>query len=521
MLVAAFVVALACRAVLVSAIHHLNPPNWHIFGPDIFYVLLGVFEPAAYVIVLGAALLFILIHLFDRSSGPVAIHLTVRSTLLIALAVFCFCFWATGAVYLHFPLTLDENAAFFQAGVFRSGHITAAIPPSLEKYRDAIVPGFMEIHANRVLEGYLPIYSSLVAAAWTLLGSLWVLNPLMCAGSVLLIYGVGRNLGYSVAFTGWAVALLVTSCQFLVNGFSAYAMPSHLFFNLAWLYCYTHPNRRLFYLAPPLGVLAIGLHQPICHILFVVPFLLRLVQDRKWREAFYAAAVYLVGGLCWIYWMGTMRPDANHAIVVYFAVPGMESGFIFFLSLLNLISWQNFLMILLLIAALANWRLMPAFVRDLTFSAGLTAIFYLFFIRSQGSGWGYRYMHPVFANLVLIAAWGGIQFTISRTNFAVMALLALGLQLPLRCYEVQKVVGRQAAAYHVISHLDTDFVIIDRARGYSAVELMRNDPDFQNRPIFMFRSGLSDEQFRDLMQSGHAVFISRPEFRQLGVPVLP
>ena len=54
-----------------------------------------------------------------------------------------------------------------------------------------------------------------------------------------------------------------------------------------------------------------------------------------------------------------------------------------------------------------------------------------------------------------------------------------------------------------------------------SVELMRNDPDFANRPIMLFRSPLTDAQFGDLMAHHNTVLISSEEFRKLNIPVLP
>ncbi len=73
-----------------------------------------------------------------------------------------------------------------------------------------------------------------------------------------------------------AVLLLAASAQFLLMAMTSYAMSAHLALNTIWLWLYSRPERRRFYLAPVVGVLAIGLHQPIVHALFVAPFLFRL-----------------------------------------------------------------------------------------------------------------------------------------------------------------------------------------------------------------------------------------------------
>jgi hypothetical protein len=515
------VATLIARYLLVRQIEALHPPNWYTLGPDIFYVLAGTYEPQSMAIVAAAALLFVVTYHFSRCRTTFVSNLSWRGTVLIAITVFAFCFWGTTAVYHRFPISLDENAAFFQARAFVEGHLTSSIPPNLIPYSTAVVPEFIEhLSGDRIVSSYFPIYAALLALGHVLLGTPWVMNPLLSASSVLLIFGIARQVDNSNAFAGWSVLLLATSAQFLVNGMSAYAMPSHLFFNLAWLYFYTNPNRRLYYLCPLLGVLALGLHNPFPHALFVIPFLFRLLLDHRWPEAVYSAIVYLAGGIVWIYWMHVMRPEVVAVAEKIFVFPGAQAGFIFLLSMLRLVSWQNFLAVLFFVAALPKVRSMPPFFRDLVAGLALTIVFYLFFVRSQGACWGYRYVHQVLGNLVLIAAWSASRQSIPRLSFVLVTAVALFVQLPFCCHEAYKIVGRQAHAYGVISHLNADFVIIDRNAGYSGVELMRNDPDFTNRPILLFRASLTEDQFNDLMQHHKAVLISREQYIELGVPVL-
>ena len=523
LLIGAIILAagLVARHLLLKAVAALNPPNWHVFGPDIFYVLSGIYEPTGQALVALAALTFVVVHLCTQKAAPFSPNFPLPKVALVALVVFSWCFWGTSAFYHRFPLSLDENAAFFQMHAFLQGHIAPAIPTDLLPYKHAIVPEFIErLPDNTVTSSYFPIYASLLALGSAIFGTPWVVNPLLAAGAIFLVYGVAQNLNVSKAFTGWAVVLLATSSQFLVNGMSAYAMTSHLFFSLAWLYFYTHPNRRFYYVCPWLGVLAMGLHNPFPHTWFVLPFLFRLLLDRRWSEVFYSIVVYLAGGILWICWMHATRPEDVAMAEKAFVFPGAQAGFIFILSMLVLMSWQNFLTIVFFVAALFRARRMPPFFVDLLAGLALTMIFYMFYTRSQGAGWGYRYMHQVLGNLVLVAAWGAAQYSISRITFAVVTAIALLVQMVYRCNEASEVVGRQAASYAAIAHMDADYVILERSGGWSVQELVRNDPDFKNRPIVLFRGPLSGDQFHDLMDNHKAVYLDRDELAKIGVPVL-
>ena len=87
-----------------------------------------------------------------------------------------------------------------------------------------------------------------------------------------------------------AAALLGTSSQLIVMAMTAYAMPAHLAFNLAWLWLFLRGGKAGHAGAIAVGFLATGLHQLVFHPLFVAPFILRLLFHRRWG----LAALYIV-----------------------------------------------------------------------------------------------------------------------------------------------------------------------------------------------------------------------------------
>src|ERR1051325_10677710 len=127
-----------------------------------------------------------------------------------------------------------------------------------------------------------------------------LLNPVLATVTILALYGAVRRIwpeSQTNALIG--VGLLASSSQFLLMSMTAYAMSAHLALNTIWLWLYLRPERREFYLAPIVGALAIGLHQPIVHALFVTPFLLRLVWQRKWSAVSVYGLIYLSGCAAW------------------------------------------------------------------------------------------------------------------------------------------------------------------------------------------------------------------------------
>ena len=201
-------------------------------------------------------------------------------------------------------LTADEFMSDFQARIFLRGKISAEVPP---EWRDAvrvIKPTYADyLPATQSWKSaYLPVYAAMRAVFQSVsLQSL--LNPFLAAATVLALYGSARNIWPEEKRNALvAILLLATSAQFLLMAMTAYSMPAHLALNTIWLWLYSRPDVRRFYLAPIVGVLAIGLHQPVVHALFVAPFLLRLVIRRNWAAVSVFGFIYLLGCVGWYAW---------------------------------------------------------------------------------------------------------------------------------------------------------------------------------------------------------------------------
>ena len=173
----------------------------------------------------------------------------------------------------------DEYLGDFQARIFLHGKIQAEVPlrfvDAIRVVKPIYVDYFPATHSWNAT--YLPVYAALRAVFQSVnLQSL--LNPFLAAITILALYACARNIWpESKTHAVIAIALLASSSQFLIMSMTAYAMPAHLALNTIWLWLYSQSDRRAFYLAPFVGALAIGLHQPIVHALFVLPFLARLV----------------------------------------------------------------------------------------------------------------------------------------------------------------------------------------------------------------------------------------------------
>lgn len=249
---------------------------------NVFYALFARHEPAGLLIVALFSLLAALAlsrrqNQTDTRNGDV----DLARWLCPAAAIFAFAIAAIGTqiVFHDYLLTADEYLADFQAQIFLRGKIQAEIPRQFHDAVRVLKPTFVEYFppTHSWNATYLPIYAAM-RAVFQGVDLPWLLNPFLAGVTVVALYGTARNLWPGKQMNAVAAAaLLVASSQFLLMAMTAYAMPAHLALNTVWLWLYSRPDLRRFYLAPIVGVLAIGLHQPIVHALFAAPFLLRLV----------------------------------------------------------------------------------------------------------------------------------------------------------------------------------------------------------------------------------------------------
>ncbi|MFL5608790.1 MAG: hypothetical protein ACJ8AD_20205, partial [Gemmatimonadaceae bacterium] len=190
---------------------------------------------------------------------------------LLAVGVLLIGWLATSTLFHRFAMSMDEYNAHFQARIFASGHLTAPLPSA---YR-GVVGGITPIFSTYLPQSaswttmYLPVYSAM-RALFLLAGAEWLTNPVMAAASVILLAAVGRRMWPGDAGRQWiALLLLVTSSQFLITSATAYAMPAHLCLNLLWLWLWLRGDRASLVALPLVGALALGLHNPFPHALFV------------------------------------------------------------------------------------------------------------------------------------------------------------------------------------------------------------------------------------------------------------
>jgi hypothetical protein len=435
---------------------------------------------------------------------------------VLALAGLCAAAGVLGVslVFGGYTLSLDEFMANFDARIFASGRFVAPVAPAWRPFATVLQPIFMlQTPGDSVwASAYLPVNAAMRAVAGLIGAADWV-NPLLSAFSVVAVWGVGRRLWPDQPRIAlMAAVLLGTSAQLIVTAMTAYAMPAHLAFNLAWLWLFLRGGRLGHAGAIAVGFLATGIHQVLFHPLFAAPFILQLWLDRRWALAgLYTAAYAAIGGFWIEYWHLVMTlagvPEAHAGALggggwvldrvgQMFAAVHFDNLGKMGLSLVRLITWQNLLTLPLAFAGALAAERAKGHLRSLVFGVGLTLAAMLILEPSQVHGWGYRYAHGVLGSLCLIAAWTWSRLTAELPAarrpaaggaFLLACAISLVVLLPVRLWQAQTYVRPYRLASEQVHAAPSQVVIVDPAGdpGFDPGTVVRNDPFLATSPKVM------------------------------------
>lgn len=515
---AALIVLLTCAvgALARSAVqsHGYDVP----FGNNVFFVLYAAHELPFIAI---TALFALAALLLPRVGGeqPETMHGATwldtepsrSAVLLVALGVLLFGWLGSDLLVHHYPLSMDEFSGTFQARIFASGRLTAPVAPEFREAIHSLTPIFTGYQPGTATWAsmYLPVYAG-IRTVFLEIGAEWMTNAMLSAVSVLLLAAIARRLWPADGRRQWvAVLALATSSQLLITGATAYAMPAHLCINLLWLWLFLRGDRASLIALPFVGVLAMGLHNPFPHALFVAPFLLLLVFRKRWALTAYLAVVYLAGAALWLAWLRGVQPQAQQGgaggLFTVFQLPTSFRMVVQGMNLTLIATWQAPIVALGLAAALLGFRRLTHPMRELAWGVVITFVFYFFFPYDQGHGWGYRYIEPVLGSIVLLAADAWWRVTASlrprhARNLLVAGLLVTLVQIPVRAASVESFIRPFAHANELVQQSGADVVVLPVRDWWYGRDLVRNDPLLLARPLVVSAPDLTAPQFRALMQ---------------------
>ncbi|HWC64873.1 MAG TPA: hypothetical protein VG777_02240 [Thermoanaerobaculia bacterium] len=521
-LAAAGALGLALRLVVIRAGLDVPAPERY----NVFYFLYARDEAPMMAILVAAGVLTLLSRRFRPFRMPAP---KPRGALLFAglLAVLVAAGARVGERYaMHdYGLSADEFAAEFQSKIFARGRATSDVPAAFRPCAGALVTPFVGWDAKdgRWLSKYMPVYAAIRAVFERAGGGRWT-NPVLAGASIVLVALVARRLWPSGAGeAALAAGFLAVSSQFLLMSMSGYAYPAHLCANLLWLWLWLRDDRIGWALLPWVGVAALGLHNPVVHAAFVAPFLVAIATARPRARAAYVIGVYALGAGAWLAWLihrEALLPPWYHDKL---ALPGLYQLFFQTMQATLIFSWQAPIVGILLVVAIVRIRRFEPPVRLIAASAGLTFAVYLFYPLNQAHGWGYRYVYGVLGTMVLLAVAAfrpspGFRTT-PRAIFAV-GVLAAAIQIPLRLRQADRVVGPFARVVEIERRRPEEVVAVDAKAFWYAGDIVRNDPDAANRPVFVRWDWLGPAQKRALTAAfGSKLRFASPEdARRAGIP---
>ena len=433
--------------------------------------------------------------------------LVVVLVLGMAVAAFAGHFWLLGG----YDLSRDEQMASFDAAVFASGHWVGALPVFWRDHSAALNTLFMypAEHRGAWISAYLPLNAAL-RALFGLVTSPWLVGPVMTALGAAALWGCIRRLWPHDDEAAWVgLMLYLGSAQVLFAGMTSYAMPDHLALNLCWLWLFLRRTRAADCAALAVGFVATGLHQPLMHPMFVAPFLVLVLVERRWSRAALFCLGYALIGAFWLYW-----PTWTWSLVQASAHAPRPAGVDYLTRLtttlrdrdpmgmpnmvangLRFIAWQHLLLVPLMLVAARQYRRDPM-IAALAGGIALTTLTMALILPYQGHGFGYRYLHGLIGNAILLAIFGW-KLSADRLDQWRPLLLrttvagALVL-LPLQAWMAHDFYAASAQTARQLGAIDADYLVIGRKDVATAADLVLNPPALDRRPVRLLREELDD-----------------------------
>lgn len=431
-----------------------------------------------------------------------SLRVAIAAAGCMALIAFAGHYW----ILSGYDMSRDEQMATFDAVVFGRGWVAAPLPELWRAHSDVLNTVFMYRADPRAawISDYLPLNAALRAIVGTF-ATPALTGPLMTLIGGLALWSCARRIwpeDREPAVVG--LLLYIGSAQILANGMTAYAMPGHLALNLVWLRLFLQRGIWSDAMALVVAFVAVGLHQPIMHPLFAAPVLSLLLLERSWRRAALYFAGYLAIGYFWYLWPTWM------ASIVQMAPPAGGGGTADYLNrlmaalakdndlraadmasnLLRFVAWEHVLLLPLAIAGLGAVR-RNRLAAVLAGSIALTVVVMTVILPYQGHGFGYRYLHGLIGNAILLALFGWKSMPadlprwrplLIRTTLAGVVVL-----LPVQMWMAHAFYAPSARISKQIDRMDADYVVIGGSDAPFATDLIVNPPYLDRRPLRLWR----------------------------------
>lgn len=444
----------------------------------------------------------------------------------IIFALFAICYAGHYLLLSGYDVSRDEQMGVFDAIIFADGRLAWPIAEHWRGMAPALNQIFiLPIGAQEAwVSAYLPVNSA-VRALFSCIGDQSFASPFFVGIGAIALWKITRIVWPERKdISSLCLILYAGSGQILITGMTAYAMSGHLGLNLIWLWLFLLNRRRADFAALVIGFLATGMHQPLFHPMFAAPILAILVIQRQWPRS----AIYLFGYamICafWLYWPIAISnlaamPPANAEVGIDYltrltdAVGGIGLGGLMLMlaNIFRFAVWQHLLLIPLAAAGIYSvWRAKNGFGMALAVSFILPIPVMLILLPYQGHGWGYRYLHPVLGNAIILAGFGWRTVEpkqVRQKLLLVTTAMTFVLMIPMQFYFAHSFYAPWASVDRAISKSKADIALIDTTAAPFAVDIVLNRPDLFNRPVRLAAAALTPGDYADLCRSHAEVVV--------------
>jgi uncharacterized membrane protein (UPF0136 family) len=457
---------------------------------------------------------------------------TIAVVMAIAMPLLC---WAGAQIIFdRYDFSRDEQMASFDAIIFASGRLFATFPVGARDTATIFNQTFILPIGNHEawVSSYLPMNAA-IRAIFLRLGDATLTAPFFVGLGAIALWRIGARLwpqspGSQVA----ALLLYAGSSQIWITGMTSYAMSAHLGLDLLWLWLFLKDRPWARAAAIAVGFVATGLHQPLFHPLFVLPFLAMLASEKRWRELALYCVAYAAIGLFWMGWpiwisahgspLG-VAPGGVGFIDRFRVATGLRAWGIGVMAanLVRFIAWQHLL--LLPLAGYGMYRCWNAdpIARALALGLILPIAVLLILLPYQGHGWGYRYLHGVIGSACLLGGYGWRHLEERRrapvVAMAVATMASLAVLLPVHAVMAHRMVAPVARIAAARDATKADFMVVDDLAAPFALDLVINRPDLDNRPLVLAGQGLVPGEIAGLCRRGAITFLDAAHLRGLSM----
>jgi hypothetical protein len=256
--------------------------------------------------------------------------------------------------------------------------------------------------------------------------------------------------------------------------------------------------------------------------------------ERRWRLLLFYIAAYTAIVLFWLEWplwiashgamsaqsivcdrAGACSPSAGfaarlHGVVTTF---GIQHLWHTAANLIRFVCWQHPLLVPLgLFGAVSCWRSEPL-VRALAVSFLLPTVVAAIIVPWQGHGWGYRYLHPVLGNAVLLACYGLHRLESAGLSMRrpLIATTAVAIFLvPIHALMAARIVAPFVQINNDLAGIPADVVIVDSRTVPYSQDVVLNKFDLSNRPILLQSTHLKPEDMSKICEHATVAFYDNP-----------